>query len=412
MTTQTTTRNANLQDMAALLQSQQSSKLDLVVPATAIRSVGGNWVVQDADSEPTVTPEGPTMRSVPGTFRPTAIADEHAAEKLNIPLPYLRRLRTERPDLYDGNVNGWLHGRRKRTANGNEEVIHKADTRKFMLRTFRGEDGEPGVLRAVLSDRFRTIDNLDVLVAALDGVRSTGLEVQIDGSDLSDRRMYVRIVCPTVSAMAPALLANYRGPWGTANRAPWDTPEGMAHGFIKPDDQPIVFAGFVISNSEIGGGAFTITPRIMVKICHNGLVIAVDALREIHLGGRLDEGIVKWSAETQKRSLELVTAKTRDAVTTFLDREYLEAKVEEFTAKAGVPVSDAARAVEVVTNRLKLSEALGRDVLNHFILGGQMTLGGIAQAVSSVAQTVADADAASDLEAAAVKVLDMAGAVA
>ena len=47
-------------------------------------------------------------------------------------------------------------------------------------------------------------------------------------------------------------------------------------------------------------------------------------------------------------------------------------------------------------------------ILGHFIRGGQLTAGGVMQAVTSVAQTLDDADAAHELEAQAVRVLDLA----
>ena len=46
--------------------------------------------------------------------------------------------------------------------------------------------------------------------------------------------------------------------------------------------------------------------------------------------------------------------------------------------------------------------------LTHFIRGGQLTAVGILQAVTSVAQTLDDADTASDLEAQALRVMDLA----
>ena len=411
MTVSTVTRNANLQDMVDLLDAQQRDKLDLVVPATAMRMRDGQWVVKDAATEPDITAEGDlVMRSMPGTFRPTVVADDQTADKLGIPSRYLRKLRAERVDLLDANVNGWLHGRRKVAADGSSITVYDADERKFLLRTFRGSDGEPGVLRAILSDRFKTIDNLDVLVAALAGVREAGVEISVDGCDLSDNRMYVRISAPQVAAMAPVLLENYRSPFGGGIERVRDMAarEGMGY---DPGTEPVVFAGLVIGNSETGGGAFIITPRLEVRICKNGLTIRADAMREVHLGGKLEEGVVSWSNETQDKALELITAKAKDAVATFLNPQYLEAKIAEFTAKATKPVTDPAEAVKVVTTRLKLSEAIGRDVLTHFIKGGQMTVGGIAQAVSSVAQTVENADQADDLEAQAVQVLDMAAAL-
>jgi hypothetical protein len=43
-------------------------------------------------------------------YRPTKVADDGISAKLGINLAYLRRLRDQRPDLWDANVNGWLHG--------------------------------------------------------------------------------------------------------------------------------------------------------------------------------------------------------------------------------------------------------------------------------------------------------------
>ena len=110
--------------------------------------------------------------------------------------------------------------------------------------------------------------------------------------------MYVRVVCEQVAVLAPALLAGYRSPFTGASGA----------------DNPVVFAGFVITNSETGCGAFTLTPRLVVQVCRNGMTITRDALRAVHLGERLEEGMVTWSGNTRDKTLALITAKTTDAV--------------------------------------------------------------------------------------------------
>ena len=71
-----------------------------------------------------------------------------------------------------------------------------------------------GVARAVLSDSYKVIDNLDALMATLDGIRQAGIEVVFDGLDLTERRLYARVVAPQIRALAPALLAGYRSPFG------------------------------------------------------------------------------------------------------------------------------------------------------------------------------------------------------
>ena len=50
-------------------------------------------------------------------------------------------------------------------------------------------------------------------MAALDGIRGSGVPVVIDGADLSERRMSIRVYSPAVHAMAPQLLAGYRSPF-------------------------------------------------------------------------------------------------------------------------------------------------------------------------------------------------------
>ena len=176
----------------------------------------------------------------------------------------------------------------------------------------------------------------------------------------------------------------------------------------EPGTEPVLFAGFVISNSEVGDGAWSITPRIVAEICGNGLQITADVARAVHLGARQDEGIVRYTADTLDKELALITARARDAVATFLSTGYLLAKVTEIERKAGVPVSHPESTVRQVAKAAKFSDEMADPILAHFIRGGQLTAGGVMQAVTSVAQTLDDADTAHDLEAQALRVLDLA----
>jgi hypothetical protein len=367
-------RNADLAEMAALLREEQARKADIVAPAAAIRAYGGRLVIDG--SVPLIGPDGVT--STAGSYLPTEVCDQGIADKLGIPVAYLRRLRQERPGLYDANVNGWLAG----------------DGRKFLVRCLRGADGG-GAARAFLSDGYKIIDNLDVLLAALDGVRGSGVPVQVDGCDLTDRRMYVRVTCEAVSVLAPALLGGYRSPFTGA----------------AGSECPVVFAGFVLANSETGCGAFTLTPRLVVQVCRNGMTITRDAVRAVHLGERLDQGVVTWSGNTQDKVLELIAAKTTDAVSTFLDPAYVREQVARIERDAGRELADPQEAVRAVSVRLRFTEAQQADILTHFIRGGDVTAGGILHAVTSVAQTLPDADAAHDMEAAGLRALEIAAAL-
>ncbi|MEN3540811.1 DUF932 domain-containing protein [Microbispora sp. ZYX-F-249] len=370
-----TARNAGLAELHALLRDQHARKVDIPVTTAQIRAVGTH--LQLIDTPPVLSEAG--VSDSTGLYLPTEICDQGLADKLGIPLPYLRRLRAHQPALYEANVNTWL----------------RSDDRRFLLRGLRGAGGAPGVARAFLSDRYKIIDNLDVLMAALDGVRLAGVDIDIDGCDLTERRMYVRVVCEQVAALAPELLKNYRSPFTGAAGA----------------DNPLVFAGFVISNSETGCGAFTITPRLLVQVCRNGMTITADAHRHVHLGGRLDDGgAVRWSSDTHDKNLQLITAQTRDAITTFLDTDYLTTKIRELTAAAGAEIADPDNTIRAVTTKLRFTDDQQREILRHFIRGGDLTAGGVMHAVTSVAQTVDDADTAHEMEAQALRALHLAAA--
>ena len=170
----------------------------------------------------------------------------------------------------------------------------------------------------------------------------------------------------------------------------------------------MLFAGFVIANSEVGEGAWSITPRIVAEICGNGLQIIADVARAVHLGSRQDEGVIRYTADTRDKELALITARARDAVATFLSPAYLQAKVTEIERTAGVPVTRPEETVRLAAKTAKFSDEVTDAILAHFIRGGQLTAGGVMQAVTSVAQTLDDADAAADLEAQALRVMDLA----
>ena len=403
MVVELTTRNAGLQDMVDLLRRQRARTLDVVVPASKIKmDDSANVVIADTAHE--LTDTGVTAK--PGIFRPTEVFDEGVADKIGIPLRYVRRMRAERPDLLASNMNGWLHGRKPKVRQVSEfgtgqvrsEVLREGiagDDRSFLVRTFTGDEGEHGIARALLSDRYAVMDNLDALMAALDGVRQAGVHVDIDGCDLSERNMYVRVIAPEVKKLAPVLLRGYRSPFSGA----------------LADDNPTVFAGFQISNSEVGGGAFSITPRLVIQVCNNGLTVTKDAMRAVHLGARQDEGTIRWTEDTQRKELAVVTAKARDAVSTFLDVDYMQRVIERAEKEAEVKVKHP-DVVTDVTKALKIDEATADVIMEHFLQAGDSTSAGVMGAFTSAAQVVQDAEKAANLEASAMAALSEAARIA
>jgi hypothetical protein len=149
----------------------------------------------------------------------------------------------------------------------------------------------------------------------------------------------------------------------------------------------------------------------VAQVCGNGMTITRDAMRVVHLGERLDQGVVSWSDNTRDKTLALITAKTTDAVASFLDSAYVERTVRGMEKDAGHPVTDPEAAVRTVCQRLRFTDAQQKDILNHFIRGGDVTAGGVMHAVTSVALTLDDADTAHEMEGQALRALETAASL-
>lgn len=396
MTSILSTRNASIEDLVRLMQTQHTRRLDVVAGSGAIRVKDGKLIVKGV--EPELTSDGVNM--VDGTYLPTAVFDEGVANRLDIPVGYLKRLRQTRTDIYDATVNAFLHGKTVRRASGDTDVIHEPDARNFLIRAYRGDDTGEGVARALLSDKYGALDNLDITMATLAGLEAAGIDPQslnLSG-DITERRMYLRISAPHIQALAPQLLSGYRSPY-----------TGQTG-----DENPTVFAGIVVSNSEVGNGAFTVTPRLTVEVCTNGMTISKDVQRAVHLGSRMEEGLIEWSADTQRKQLELVTAKARDAVTTFMSPGYVERAIKALEAEAGVAVDPikATDTIAYVGKKLGWTQTEQDGILGRFIQGQQLTSGGILQAATAYAQDIEDADASAELEAHAVEAMSLAAVFA
>lgn len=382
----TTINQADLTGLVDLLKTQRVRRVDLVADASKLAFDQGQLKIDSSEvvmSEDGVTPVG-------GWYKPNSVFDEKFSEAFKIPTAYLRMLREQgRTELIDQTGNHFLRG--------SSDGVNPADARKFMVRLFTGDDTGGGVARAFLSDRFRTIDNLDVLVTVLGGMQEAGLGPDTIGRcDLTERKMYVQVTCPEVSVVARELLKGYRSPFSG----------------LTGDEVPEVFAGFVISNSEVGTAAASITPRAVFKVCNNGMTINRDAMRAIHVGQRKEEGLIAYAQDTMEAELQLILKKSRDAVKTFLTPEYLQRLVDDLTAKAGVAVTKPEATIKAVMQATLIPMTLQEDILGAFIKGGQMTSGGIMQAVTAVAQTVKSADRAYELEGLAVNVLTHAARLA
>ncbi len=365
----TTIRTCDLEHLLTQLEIQQAQKRDVVVNTASLRYEDGNLIIPGA-ADAVLTEDGVTVGDLKAGILDEA--ESQIGSRLDIPRRYVRKMRADSlvsgEPILDTTMNYWL----------------AKDPGRALVRSFVDENGE-GLCRAVLSDRFRIIDHLDTLSAVISGIARSATEpgsVTVESADLSDRSMTVRFVAPNISLLAPALLNGYRSPFTGAYGT----------------DNPVVSAGFVLRNSETGGGAYTLVPRIRVKVCNNGLIIAKDAMREVHIGKKLDEGVIEWSDATRRKQIDLISSQASDAVATFLSAKWVERTIADLERQAGVAVTSPEQTITHVARTLLYSDDERSALMDHFIRGGLLTAGGVLHAVTSMAQVVDDPDRSWEIE--------------
>jgi hypothetical protein len=367
---ETTTRQADLAEIVAALEKRQTLADDFVVPApTMLVNQAGNLVIRDGGTD--------GLPYLDFSYEMTNLAHGQLAERLGVPIAYWRRMQADAGLLLAENANYWL----------------ARDGRKFLVRTLRGEEGD-GLVRAVLSNSYQAVDDLDCLLAVLAGITAAGVEADVK-VDLTPSRMVGYVVAEGIAVNAPELLKAYRDPRTGRTGTEF----------------PIVSAGIGFSNSEVGGGAFNLYPRIVFQVCKNGMTRPADGIKTVHVGGKLAEGPVNWAADTQRKNLELITAKARDAVATFLDRPYLEKVIAELQALAGVELTRPAETIEKVAKQLVYTQDQKESILGAFIKGGDTSALGVTHAVTYVAQYEPDGDTAFELENSALRAGELAAAL-
>lgn len=110
---------------------------------------------------------------VHGEYRVNDLAHKQIGQHLNIPATYYTRLRSEYPALLDEKVNTLL-------ATGSA-------AERRMVRTING------TARAFLSDRYRRLDNFDLLEAILPTLIMEMPTLEIASCDVTEQKLYLKV---------------------------------------------------------------------------------------------------------------------------------------------------------------------------------------------------------------------------
>lgn len=281
------------------------------------------------------------------------------ASRLKIPKGYYDRMLYESPYLLANNVNHWLK--------------NNPETR--LIRTLDGQ------ARAFLSDRYRCLDNIDLMGAVLP-VLLNEMKTEFLSCEVTEDRLYLKVMFPEL--------------------------ESEVTGSTLKND--VVKAGIVISNSEVGNGSLRVEPLIYRLVCTNGM-IANTSMKKYHVGRTttdLEQVQELFRDETKELTDRAFWMQVQDVVRGSVSRDIFQAHVDRLSETTRQKIEgNPVKAIEVVTKQFQLTSEHNSSILRNLIEDGDLSRWGVANAVTRLANEQADYEAATRLEKIGGKIIDL-----
>ena len=304
-------------------------------------------------------------------------AHSQISDRLKIDKKYYDRMRNG--DKHDNhllaeNINHWL----------NHDSYAKTNT---FLRIVKDD------CRAFLSDRYRPLDNYDLLEAILPVLHEKNFT--IESANLDEKHMYIKAICHDLS---------------------------MDIGIpgVKED---IISMGCFVRNSDVGCSSLLISPFIYHQVCKNGMQVNLLESRKRHIGKRMgsnedgdDDLIVKYLSDETKQAedkafwltvRDTVSACASEAVledvgSTLKDAQKVKLVHEDYTqATSTYDTDDLKDCVKLASSRMPApwSTNESEGILQRLLISNDFTKYGLANAVTNYSQSVESYERATDLEA-------------
>lgn len=339
----------SLVEMAKEIQRQAELKADYVMDTRSLR-------LEPFGSDLYLNAYTPSGEMAVEPLEINAIAHRQIGTHLKIPAAYYDKMLTQHPQLLSENVNAWFE---------REPAVR-------LVRTIGG------TARAFLSNRYRRIDNLDIAGIVLPVLQDME-GMHFESCQLTESRMYIKVVNTRLQAE------------------------------VSPGD--IVQSGIIISNSEVGLGSVNIQPLVYRLVCKNGMVVNDAATRRNHVGriNSADENFLLYSAETLAADDHAFMLKIQDTVRAAVDEANFSRVVGMMQEAAAVKMNTAnvPEVVRLASRDFGITDEEHPGVLQHLIEGKDLTLYGLANAVTRYSQDVASYDRATDLESIGYNILSM-----
>ena len=335
----------SIADLMGQIRDERMKTRDFIVPTQELHIT--------AEAHPVLTMDN---RGAIETFNINGNTHRQIAQHLDIPYKYYEKMMTQYPELLAENVNGWFQKQPK----------------DRMLRTIGG------TARAFLSNKYRRIDNLELMEAVYPVLKDMD-GVSIQSCEVTDSHLYLQVVTDRVTAEV-----------------------------AKGD---IVQAGFIISNSEIGLGAVSVQPLIYRLVCSNGMVVNENAHRRFHTGKNVETEDNYELFQDRTKLLDDIAyfAKVQDIVRAAVNETRFNQQVMAMQKAIGVQVSPMVitPVVEELGKTYLLTKPEQEMVVQNFLLGDTANDGshiahfnqfGLANAVTKTANGVQEYERAVELE--------------
>ena len=343
------------------IQTEAARKQDYIAPTDQlqVQTVEGNTnIVLEANRGM------PTME-----FQTNEVAFQQLASNCDIDVRTARRLRDN--ENYAPEFDNLI----------NKILVNEPKSK--MLRTF---DGEQPLVRAIVSDKFKTFDNVDLVESALPQLMDSPANWQIVNGTVTDHRLYLRLKS-LVQVAEPAL------------------GDHMANGIL-------------LRNSEVGMGSVEVRQMVFTLACLNGMMSS-NITRHTHVTSA--RGTEDWSvltAEAKNADNHALQLKLRDVVASYASRESFDQTVEQMRIAHGDIVENGlanpSGVVENVVKVLSQAKKSSADIMAGLMQTIQqsgysnkpISRATIVNAVTAVAHT-ADADSVDDWYTNGRAVLDL-----
>ena len=324
----------NLQEVLVELDRQNKAKQDFIAPAQGmrLREDGHTFELNHLTIDRQMT------------FGTTVLFHRQVASALGIPAKYYDLMQSQKPELLAENVNAWFADR----------------TSSYMVRSMDYGSGQ--VARALLSERYRRIDNMEIATSVLPLFAGND-QYEVMSCEVTENRLYLKVV-------------NHR-----------------LEMEVRKDD--IVQAGVMISNSEVGLGAVSIQPLVYRLVCTNGMVVNDMGERRHHVGRQakaVEDSFTLYSDETMEAEDKAFLLKLRDTTMAAIDEARFAQVVGRLQESMAVPITGKVQDVVQLT-----SQSYGINA-EYLIEGGDLPLYGLSNAVTRASQDVASYDRATALE--------------